>query len=274
MTSRAEPTAEATSYLLAGQASERERLQLQARVWEPAGEALLAELEPPAAARAVDLGCGMMGWLRVLSRWVGPGGHVVGTDVDAKMLAGAEAFVAAEALGNVAVVEDELFRSELPAASFDLVHARFQIAPLGRAEEQLAAFRRLLRPGGTLVLEDPDMASWRVHPEAPAVQALIALIERGFLAAGGNFNSGRELPQLLRSAGLRPTIRARIVALEPGHPYLRLPLQFAASLRPRLEALLPPAELATLLAQAEAELARPHTWGTTFTLIQVHASTP
>jgi SAM-dependent methyltransferase len=261
-----------SSYLLAGQASELERLQLQSRVWEPAGEALLAELTPPAAARAVDVGCGMLGWLRVLSRWVGPTGQVVGTDIDAKMLAGAEAFVAAEALGNVAVVKDDLFRSDLPEASFDLVHARFQIAPLGRAEEQLAAFRRLLRPGGTLVLEDPDMASWRVHPEAPAVQALIALIERGFLAAGGNFNSGRELPGLLRRVGMTPTVRARVVALEPSHPYLRLPLQFAASLRPRLEALVPPAELASLLQQAQAELARPHTWGTTFTLIQVHAA--
>lgn len=264
--------ADPASYLLAGQASELERLQLQSRVWEPAAQALLAELTPPAAARAIDVGCGMMGWLRAMSRWVGPQGRVVGSDLDARMLAGANAFVAAEALGNVELVEDDLFRSALPASSFDLVHARFQIAPLGRAAEQLAAYRRLLRPGGTLVLEDPDMASWRVQPEAPAVQALIALIERGFLAAGGNFNSGRDLPELLRGAGLTPMIRARIVALEPGHPYLRLPLQFAASLRPRLEALLAPAELAALLAQAEAELARPQTWGTTFTLIQAFAS--
>jgi len=47
-----------------------------------------------------------------------------------------------------------------------------------------------------------------------------------------------------RIAGLAPTVRARIVALVPGHPYLRLPLQFAASLRPRLEALISPTELA------------------------------
>jgi hypothetical protein len=35
---------------------------------------------------------------------------------------------------------------------------------------------------------------------------------------------------------------------------------------------MPPAELASLLQQAEIELARPNTWGTTFTLIQVHAA--
>jgi len=264
--------AEANAYLLAGQANELERLQLQSRVWEPAGEALLAEIAPPVAARALDVGCGMMGWLRILDRWVGADGQVVGSDVDEKMLAGAAALVAAEALGRVTLVKDDLFRSELPPASFDLVHARFQLAPLGRAEEQLAAYRRLLRPGGTLVLEDPDMASWRVDPPAPATEALIALIERGFVAAGGNFNAGRELPALLRGADMAPTIRARIVALEPGHPYLCLPLQFAASLRPRLEALVPPAELGSLLQRAELELARPHAWGTTFTLIQAYAS--
>ena len=39
------------------------------------------------------------------------------------------------------------------------------------------------------------------------------------------------------------------VALEPGHPYLRLPLQFAASLRPRLLPLLDEPGLDGLLAE-------------------------
>jgi SAM-dependent methyltransferase len=261
-----------TSYLMAGQASELERLQLQSRVWEPAARALLGELPIASDCSALDIGCGAMGWLRALSAWVGPAGRVVGTDVDPRMLEAASAMVSAESLGNVTVIADDLFASQLPAASFDLVHSRFQIAPLGRAAEQIACYRRLLRPGGTLIVEDPDMASWRVNPEAPAVQELIALIERGFLAAGGNFNAGRDNPSLMRAAGLEPRVTARIVALEPGHPYLRLPLQFAASLRPRLEALSSPASIASLLKQAEAELAREGTWGTTFTLIQCCAN--
>lgn len=259
------------SYLMAGQASELERLQLQSRVWEPAALALLEALPIPDPCAALDVGCGAMGWLRVLSHRVGSSGRVVGTDVDPRMLEAASALVAAEGLANATVVADDLFASRLPAASFDLVHARFQIAPLGRAEEQIACYRRLLRPGGILVVEDPDMASWRVNPDAPSVQELIALIERGFLAAGGNFNAGRSNPALMRSAGLAPRITARVVALEPGHPYLRLPLQFAASLRPRLETLCRPAELDALLKRAEEELAREGTWGTTFTLIQAWA---
>lgn len=267
-------THDSSSYLLANQAAELERLRLQSRVWEPAARDLLAGVPRKDGARAVDIGCGVMGWLRVLSEWVGSSGLVVGTDVDPKMIARANDFVSSEALSNVEVVLDDLFQSQLPAGSFDLVHSRFQIAPLGRGTEQLAAYRRLLRPGGILVVEDPDMSSWRINPTGTAVHELIGLIERGFAAAGGNFNSGREIPTHLRAIGLEPSVTARIVALEPGHPYLRLPLQFAASLRSKLEVLSSSASLDALLDRAAAELAKDGTWGTTFTLIQTCAIEP
>jgi SAM-dependent methyltransferase len=260
-----------SSYLLAGQTSELQRLQLQSRVWEPAARALLAELPPVAHANALEVGCGVMGWLRVLSEWVGSQGRVTGTDVDDRMLDLARDCVDKEPLPNVSLVKDDLFHSRLAAGSFDLVHARFQIAPLGRASEQLRAYRQLLKPGGTLVLEDPEMGSWRVNPHAPACERLIALIEEGFRAAGGDFNAGRALPSLLRAEGLQPEVRAHVVALPPGHPYLRLPLQFATSLKPRLQALAGDAELERLMLQAEAELAESGTWGSTFTLVQAFA---
>ena len=87
-----------------------------------------------------------MGWLRLLSDWVVLG-SCTGTDVAAGLLGHARSLVTEESLGNVTLVEDDLFHSRLPAGSFDLVHARFQLAPLGRAAEQLTASAELLRPG-------------------------------------------------------------------------------------------------------------------------------
>ncbi len=116
------------------------------------------------------------------------------------------------------------------------------------------------------------MASWRVSPDAPAVRRLIELIEEGFRAAGGDFNAGRQLPSFFRRLGVEPRLDAHIVALSPGHTYLRLPLQFATSLRLRLEPLIGKVDLDDLVRQAELELGRPGTWGTTFTLIQAYAS--
>ena len=261
-------------YLLSGQQSELDRLQLQSRVWEPAGRRLLRRIIAPNAAMAVDVGCGAFGWLRLLNEWVGERGSVIGTDIDDQMVVAATATVESERLSRVKVLKDDLFSSGLPAESADLVHSRFQIAPLGRGDEQLSAYLRLLKPGGWIVLEDPDISSWSVSPPAPAVEQLIRLIGKGFLAAGGDISAGRTLPSLMRAAGLRPRIEAAVVALEPGHPYLRLPLQFAASLRPRLEQMIGQVEFSGLVEQANDELGREGTWGTTFTLVQTYAQRP
>jgi hypothetical protein len=52
----------------------------------------------------------------------------------------------------VTLVKDDVFASELEPSSFDLVHARFQRAPLGRGPQQMAHLR-LVRPGGTVILK-------------------------------------------------------------------------------------------------------------------------
>jgi ubiquinone/menaquinone biosynthesis C-methylase UbiE len=266
----ANKTAETSSaeYLLAGQASELERLQLQSRVWEPSGKRLVAEIGDGRGARALDVGCGVLGGLRVLSAWVGPEGEVTGTDVDESMLSAANQFVTQEGLRNVGLVKDDLFASELEPDSFDLVHARYEICPLGRGHEQMETYVRLARPGGTIVLEDPDTGSWHFNPPAPALERLIALIEETFRLSGGDLQAGRRNLQLLREFGIEGNVRAEVVALAPGHPYLRLPLQFATSLEERLLSLVSAGELQQLRDQGEAELREPGRWGTTFTLLQ------
>src|SRR5215208_4295783 len=114
-------------YLLAGQPSELERLQLQSRVWEPSGRQLLTKVGDGSGLRALDVGCGALGWLRILGEWVGPSGQVVGTDIDARLLDAARSFLNAEGISNVDLVVDDLFDSKLEPESFNLVHARFLI---------------------------------------------------------------------------------------------------------------------------------------------------
>jgi SAM-dependent methyltransferase len=255
-------------YLLAGQAAELERLQLQSLVWEPSGKRLLAEIGDGRGAAALDVGCGVLGWLRVLSEWVGPGGEVTGTDIDESMLLAANQFVTQEGLRNVGLVKDDLFASELEPDSVDLVHARYEICPLGRGNEQMETYLRLARPGATIVLEDPDTGSWHFNPPAPALERLIALIEETFRHSGGDWQAGRKNLELLREFGIERNVRAEVVALAPGHPYLRLPLQFATSLEERLLSLLSADEVQALRDRGETELQEPGRWGTTFTLVQ------
>ena len=122
-------------YLLANQRSELERLRLQSRVWEPTGRQLLSKVDGGSGGRALDVGCGALGWLRILSEWVGPSGQIVGTDIDEGLLDAASAFLESEGISNVELVVDDLFETKLEPRSFDLVHARYVIAPLGRGPE-------------------------------------------------------------------------------------------------------------------------------------------
>src|SRR5215216_200396 len=243
-------------YLLADQPSELERLQLQARVWEPSG------------GRVLDVGCGAIGWLRLLSEWVGPDGEVVGTDIDDAMLAAAGQFMDSEGLGNVVLMKDDLFASKLESSSFDLVHARFQIAPLGRGPDQIANHVQLLRPGGTVALEEWDVSSWNFNPPVRALDSLVELIGRSFAQSGGDMHVGRKLLDLLRGFDIEGNVRAEVLALPPGHPYLRLPLEFAAALEERLLYIVTVDELEQLRKESDAELGEPGRWGTTFTLVQ------
>jgi len=244
-----------------------QRLRLQSQVWEPTGRQLLSGIGGGSGGRALDVGCGAMGWLRILGEWVGPSGQVVGTDIDERLLDAARSFVEAEGISNVELVVDDLFDSKLEPQSFDLVHARYQIAPLGRGAEQVASYRRLVRPSGSLVLEEWDLSSWHFNPPAPAAERLIRLLAEIFASLGGE--AGRGLPELLREIGVEePEIDAHVIALKPGHPYLRLPLQFSTALESRLLETLGEDELASLRREAETELVEPGRWGTTFTLIQ------
>ena len=189
------------NYLLADQPSELERLQLQSRVWEPAGRQLLSKVNGGSGSRALDVGCGALGWLRILSDWVGPSGQVVGGDVDQNLLNAARSFLETEGISNVELVVDDLFETKLKPKSFDLVHARYVIAPLGRGREQVAAHRRLVKPGGSLVLEEWDLGSWHFNPPAPAAERLIGLLSEIFAGLGGE--AGRGLPDLLREIETR-----------------------------------------------------------------------
>ena len=79
---------------------------------------------------------------------------------------------------------------------------------------------------------------------------------------------GATILSCLRSFGIEGNVRAEVLALPPGHPYLWLPLQFSAGLKPRLLSLVSEEELRQLREEAENELQEPARWGTTFTVIQ------
>lgn len=281
---RARDVSEAdTTYEYYGGTSEGEKklwadlnawMHMQAVQWEPAGERLLAELGDGSGLRVVDMGCGPLGWLRLLNRWVGPRGEVVGTEPGEATAEQARMTVRSEGLNNVSIVVDDVFDSRLPERSFDLVHARFMLGPVGRPAEQLPTYRRLVKPGGWLVLEEPDMGSWSFNPDAPANRRLNELALGLGKAMGRDLSTGRQIRTLLRAYSEEPVIRAHVLVLPPGHVYRAAALMAGTAARDALAKTIGVEEIDSLLAQAEEELHDPELWCTSLILVQGYARLP
>jgi ubiquinone/menaquinone biosynthesis C-methylase UbiE len=266
------PSDKASDYLLTSGTAEMQRLRLQAQVWEPAATEFLSTLNISPGSRALDLGCGAMGVLGPLSRFVGDSGTVIGLDSDATQLAAAQSFVEEAKLTNVSIVERDAFNSGLPAGHFDLVHVRFLFAPVGRDADLLAEMLRLVRPGGIIAIQEPDASCWNVAPPNQPWSALKAAILAAFRAGGGDFDAGCRTFGMLQAAGLQQVSQRNTVLAATGHhPYKRLPLQFAVSLRRRIldSSLLSETQLDAYLSDVAVVADDPASVMTTFIVTQV-----
>lgn len=189
------------SYPIERRTGEIERLHLQAAAIAFDAGVMLEHIGVAAGWRCLDLGCGPGGILELLSARVGPTGRVVGLDADAVFLEHARARSAA--LGNVELVLGDAYRTGLPRASFDLVHARFVAATAGRPQALFAEAAALARPGGIVAFQEPDIGTLKCYPPHPAWDRLVELCERVFALAGGDVHLGRRLHVLAREAGLK-----------------------------------------------------------------------
>jgi len=82
------------SYPLGGTQAELGRLLTQAEAYEPQANWLLDQIGVRSGWRAIDIGCGPIGILNLLSQRVGPHGSVVGLEREARFVEMAKAEVA------------------------------------------------------------------------------------------------------------------------------------------------------------------------------------
>lgn len=166
-----------------------------------------------ADGRLLDVGCGAGVHLGLFARALGPAGQVVGLDRDAARLDLAAAPWESEiAAGQIALRAGD--HDALPATdgAFDCAWAA---AVLHHAQDPLTTLRemaRAVRPGGTVAVLDADTAgSFPLLPWSPELDA--RLRAAAWAAHAADYDGalpyhfsgyiGRELPRLLREAGLR-----------------------------------------------------------------------
>jgi ubiquinone/menaquinone biosynthesis C-methylase UbiE len=263
--------------MLTGGTTELAQMQIQAQAWQSDAECLLDQVGIQPGWRCIDLGCGSGGILASLSDRVGPQGQVIGIDWDTESLIAAETFAQRNQLQSVQLLARDAHCTGLPRESFDLTHARFLFTPVGRDSSLLQEMMALTRPGGIVAIQEPDTASWLCYPFHPVWVQLKEVVLAAFRCSGHDFNAGRRTFSLLKRAGLEDVhIRAATIALSNHHPYQRLLIQLAQSLRQTIldAELLTEAELNAAIADCERIVSNPEAVVVSFTVAQVWGRKP
>ena len=147
-----------------------------------------------------EVGAGGPTMPQLLGQRVGPGGHVLATDLDVSWI---------DRLPPVVDVRrHDIAADELPTGRFDLVHARLVLTHVPQRSRALRRMATALRPGGWLLIEDFDVALQPLACPDPRNDDEIRAnrIRRGFIdllvRRETDVRYGRTLPTQLREAGL------------------------------------------------------------------------
>ncbi len=155
-------------------------------------------LEAKAGAKLLDVGCGPGTDARELAALVGPDGRVVGVDKSETMIAEARQLIQNQNLPLQYQIGDA-YGLEFADNAFDGCRADRVLHHLDRPQTALAEIIRVVRPGGWIVLVDPDFDGFLIDsPDKAATRKVMQ--KRSDLYPNGR--CGRQLFGLLKKAGL------------------------------------------------------------------------
>lgn len=182
----------------------RDFLQLMAKRWRL-----------PEAPRILDVGCGVGHWGRLMLSLVSDRATLVGVDREPQWVE--QATVRAQQLGlssRATYVQSTAEALPFEPGSFDVVTCQTVLIHLADPERALAGMKRLLKPGGLLIVAEPSnltnallLGSTRF--DAPIEEILTTVefqlrCERGKQALGLGHNSiGERVPGMFQRLGLQ-----------------------------------------------------------------------
>ena len=105
--------------------------------------------------RVLDLACGAGSQTIQVAKRVGPNGSVVACDISATMLDHVRQNAAAASLQNVETLERAAEELDDTLPPFDAAISRLGLMLFSSPSSALKATRRILKPGGYIVLKEP-----------------------------------------------------------------------------------------------------------------------
>lgn len=175
------------------------RLQAIEREFDPASRRRIFATGLTAGWRCLEVGPGAGSLMRWMGERVGPSGRVVALDLSTK-------FLTTQCPAHVEIQQGDIRTVSLPQDSFDLVHARYVLIHLPDYEIALSRMLAVLKPGGWIVLEEPDFSASRgiagTAAQLAAIQHINQAIHRMYESRGMDYALGLKLLPLLQERGL------------------------------------------------------------------------
>lgn len=156
----------------------------------------LLDLHP--GQTVLDIGCGPGTDLAAMATAVAPAGQVIGVDRDPVMIAEARARLAGQP--SVEIRSGDVHALPLDDGSVDRARTDRVLQHVADPAQVLAEFRRVARPGGRIVMAEPDWEGLLIDSPQPAMsRALVRFLVAEIIR---NATIGRSLARMCGEAGL------------------------------------------------------------------------
>jgi len=177
------------------------------RLLDPMHRRHLERLGAGPGARTLEVGCGNGSISAWLAGRVAPGGRAVAVDLDLSLADGD--------VPGLELRQADILAGPVDRAGFDLVTARAMLHHVADAEAGVANLVASARPGGAILLIEPDFL-----PVSIAAPAEIRAFWQGWLAwsseQGIDYFIGRRLPAMLARLGVEDVAATAETALYNG----------------------------------------------------------
>ena len=197
-------------------------LERMNRFQEPEARVLIADLALPAGSRGLDVGCGVGLYTLWLGEAVGPTGRVIGIEPTAERVDAARELVGGRLeSGRLELRQGDGTALDMATGSLDWLWCGDVLHHIVETGLALAEFRRVVRPGGRIVIKESQVLSAMFLPGHPELERRIQLVELERTREEGGGRSFLERRQTtlasLRTAGL-DGVRARTYLVERRAP--------------------------------------------------------
>jgi ubiquinone/menaquinone biosynthesis C-methylase UbiE len=146
----------------------------------------------------LDIGCGIGTAVREMANCVGPSGSASGVDISEAMIE--EASARMQGLYNVDFMTGEACRLPYPNAVFDAVRMERVLLYVPDRLTAISEMIRVTKAGGRVAITDVDIDCTAIAGKNRAqTRRMTSLVAEAFVHP----TSGRELPALMRAAGLK-----------------------------------------------------------------------